>query len=90
MEIKTCEQYLINELEKMKKENKRLVDKIEIMNAEIADKKRKLENNATKEELVNFILECNFLEELGISIEKQKAFINDKWDIKKTEESEEI
>ena len=61
MEIKTCEQYLINELEKMKKENKRLVDKIEIMNAEIADKKRKLENNATKEELVNFILECNFL-----------------------------
>lgn len=90
MRIKTCEEYLINELEKMKKENKRLVDKIEIMNAEIADKERKLENNATKEELVNFILECDFLVGLGISVNKQKAFINEKCDIDKKEESEEI
>lgn len=51
MGIKTCEEYLINELEQLKQKNEALLTEISFLTKEKYIK---------KEELVDFILECNF------------------------------
>lgn len=53
MGIKTCEEYLINELEQLKQKNEALLTEISFLTKE-------KDGYIKKEELVNFILECNF------------------------------
>ncbi len=57
MGIKTCEEYLINELEQLKQKNEALLTEISFLTKEKDGYK---DGYIKKEELVDFILECNF------------------------------
>lgn len=60
MGIKTCEEYLINELEQLKQKNEALLTEISFLTKEKVDNEPTIDGYVSKEELVDFILECNF------------------------------